>query len=35
LWEGVKEISVVGTIPLTPGEAVGLEMTFGEPTDVV
>lgn len=35
LGEGVKEISVVGTIPLTPGEAVGLEVTFGEPTDIV
>lgn len=33
LGEGVREISVVGTIPLTPGEAESLAITFGEPTD--
>lgn len=35
LGEGVREISVVGTIPLTPGEAESLAINFGEPTDVV
>lgn len=33
LGEGVREISVVGTIALTPGEAETLEVTFGEPED--
>lgn len=35
LGDGVKELSVVGTIPLTPGEAVSLAINFGEPTDKV
>lgn len=35
LGEGVREISVVGTVPLTPGEAESLAINFGEPTDRV
>lgn len=33
LGEGVREIEVVGTLPLTPGEAESLNLTFGEAQD--
>lgn len=33
LGEGVREIEIIGSQTVTPGEAHSLEMTFGEPED--